>query len=88
MTPSHIASCSSTETAGPATVHKRTDLHNSELLNYCAVISLLPVLYYAILVCSIVLRTLCVYHLMFITVFMVSLMKENSSEFSFQKREL
>jgi len=36
--------------------------------------SLLPVVYYAIFICSVVLRTLCVYHLMFITVFMVSLL--------------
>jgi hypothetical protein len=35
--------------------------------------SLLPVVYYTIIICSVVLRTLCVYHFMFITLFMVSL---------------
>jgi len=36
--------------------------------------SLLSVVYYAALIRSVVLRTLCVYHFMFITVFMVSLL--------------
>jgi hypothetical protein len=55
-TPSHIASCCTTETAGSATFQWRTDLHNTELLINCAVISLLPVVYYAVFICAIVFK--------------------------------